>query len=180
VDWSDAESGLVSSTLVRTQAPLSSGTCGAFGGAVTLVGAPAQTGLTTNTCYRYTLTGTDALGNTSSLVTTVRYDTTAPTGGALTVNGTAGSAVGTQSVSTTGTFAVTRTLYADTGSGLSVSQLTRAVASSSGGVCGAFGSPSVFSAASEAALPVGCYRYTLTGTDLAGNTVSLMTTVVRI
>src|SRR2546428_6086822 len=37
-----------------------------------------QTGLSTG-CYRYTLTGTDNVGNTSSVQTTVKVDTSDPT-----------------------------------------------------------------------------------------------------
>src|SRR5439155_8762617 len=52
--------------------------CGAFGSATTIVGNPNQTGLATG-CYRYTLTGTDNVGNTVSIQTTVKVDTSDPT-----------------------------------------------------------------------------------------------------
>src|SRR4029079_17809577 len=75
---SGSESGLVSSTLVRTSATYTSpNACGAFGSATTIVGSPNQTGLTTG-CYRYTLTGTDNVGNAVSIQTTVKVDTSDP------------------------------------------------------------------------------------------------------
>jgi hypothetical protein len=73
-------SGLASSTLVRDQATLNADfTCGTFGSATTLAGAPAQSGLSNGSCYRYTLTGLDNVANTASILTTVKVDTVAPT-----------------------------------------------------------------------------------------------------
>lgn len=69
-DYTDGESGLTSSTLVRTQATVANGVCGAFGTSTTITGTPAQTGVA-RTCYRYVLTGTNAFGTTSSISTTV-------------------------------------------------------------------------------------------------------------
>ena len=84
-DWAEAlgvaSSGLTSSILVRDQAPLTGNVCGTFASPVTLTGAPAQTGLTTG-CWRYTLTGTDNVGNAVSVTTTVKVDTSAPVFGA--------------------------------------------------------------------------------------------------
>ncbi|MBI4172738.1 MAG: hypothetical protein HY511_08245, partial [Actinobacteria bacterium] len=78
-DWTDADSGLVSSTLTRESATYSSpNTCGAFGGSTDLgAGTPAQSGLATG-CYRFTLTGTDNVGNTVSVSTTVKVDLSDP------------------------------------------------------------------------------------------------------
>jgi len=66
----DAGVGFATSVLTREDAPLSGGACGAYGAATTIAGSPAQSGLADG-CYRYTLTGTDKLGNSSSIVTTV-------------------------------------------------------------------------------------------------------------
>ena len=93
---SGTASGLASSTLIRTEAPLASdgsGNCGTFGNQVTITGTPTQdsgVGITTGNCYRYTLTGTDNVGNAANITTTVRVDTTAPTFGspALTLSHT--------------------------------------------------------------------------------------------
>jgi hypothetical protein len=80
----DALSGFVSSVLTRETATLTSsdgvvdGTCGAtWTGSTTIVGNPNQT--LGNGCYRFTLTGTDKVGNTSNLVGIVKVDVTAPT-----------------------------------------------------------------------------------------------------
>ena len=78
---SASAAGLASSTLVRDQATLSNGACGSYGSATTLTGTPAQNaaaGITTGTCYRYTLTGTDQVGNSASVSTIVKVDTVAP------------------------------------------------------------------------------------------------------
>ena len=69
----DSQSGLASSTLTRQQASLGALACGSFGSATTLSGAPAQSGLAEG-CYRYTLTGTDRVGNAVSIMTTVVVD----------------------------------------------------------------------------------------------------------
>src|SRR3954471_15408576 len=86
------ESGLASSTLVRTSASFSStDVCGAFGSPTTIIGNPAQNGLATG-CYRYTLTGTDNVGNTTSIQTTVKVDTSDPTGPTLSFSALGGGA----------------------------------------------------------------------------------------
>ena len=76
-DYTDAGSGLASSTLTREQGTLNADACSAYGAPTTLVGTPAQSGLATG-CYRYVLTGTDNVGNTDSITTIVKVDTTAP------------------------------------------------------------------------------------------------------
>ncbi|MDQ2969172.1 MAG: chitobiase/beta-hexosaminidase C-terminal domain-containing protein, partial [Actinomycetota bacterium] len=85
-----SESGLASSTLVRTSAGYSSAdVCGAFASPTTIVGSPNQSGLTTG-CYRYTLTGTDNVGNTVSIQTTVKVDTSAPSNPTLSISNSTG------------------------------------------------------------------------------------------
>ncbi len=76
----DAGSGLATSVLTSESATLAADgtTCGAFGTPATIAGSPTQSGLSEG-CYRYTLTGTDKVGNTSSIGTTVKVDRTAPT-----------------------------------------------------------------------------------------------------
>ncbi len=176
-DWSDVASGINTSTLVRTQATLTGNTCGTFGTATTLTGSPAQTALATN-CYRYVLTGTDRAGNAASVTTIVKRDVTNPVTGALTVNGVAASAAGSTSTSNISSFAIARTDYTDANSGLASSTLTRSFATLTGATCGTFDVPVTLTGApAQSGLVVGCYRYTLTGTDNAGNAVSLSTTV---
>jgi len=176
---SEGQSGLASSTLTVIASALAKGQCGAFTAPpMTIVGAPLQT--VADGCYRYTLTGTDNAGNKASITTTVMVDTTPPTGGALTVNGTAASAAGTSSFNTTGSFTIgTRTDYnADSGSGMPVTSLTRASGTLSANACANFGTPVTLAGApAQTGLTEGCYRYTLTGTDFAGNAASLTTTV---
>lgn len=176
-DWTDPASGIASSTLTRRSATLTNNVCGTYGAATTLTGAPAQTGLATS-CYLFTLTGTDRAGNVSTISTTVKVDRALPVTGALTVNGTAASAAGTSSTSVSGSWAIVRTDFTDANSGLASSTLTREFATRSGATCGTFGAPTVLTGApAQSGLPVGCYRYTLTGVDNAGNTTSLSTTV---
>ncbi len=98
-DYTDAGSGLAASTLVRDQAPLSStdgianGTCGSFGSATTISSraTPIAQTLTGPTCYRYTLTGTDNVGNTVSISTTVKVDTTGPSAPTPTLSAATGN-----------------------------------------------------------------------------------------
>jgi hypothetical protein len=176
-DWADVASGINTSTLVRTQATLTNNTCGTFGTATTLTGTPLQTALATN-CYRYVLTGTDRAGNTASVTTIVKQDVTNPTGGALTVNGVAATAAGSTSTANTGSFAIARTNYSDANSGLASSTLTREIATLTGTTCGAYGAPVTLTGApTQSGLSPGCYRYRLTGTDNAGNSVSISTVV---
>jgi hypothetical protein len=137
----------------------------------------------------YAVTGADAAGNTTSTSLSFVNDSTAPTGGALTVNGTAASAAGSTSQATNSTsFTIgSRTDYTDAGSGLRSSTLTVQSESVSGtGVCGAPGSGGPFTSATTitgTTQPSGilagyCYLYTLTGTDNVGNVSSVSTTVV--
>lgn len=176
-DWTDVASGINTNTLVRTQATLTGNACGTFGTATTLTGTPLQTGLATN-CYRYVFTGTDRAGNTASVTTTVKLDVINPISGALTVNGVAATAAGSTSTSNATTYAIARTDYTDANSGLASSTLTRTFATLTGSTCGTFGgSVTLTGAPAQAGLAPGCYRYTLTGTDNAGNAVSLSTTV---
>ena len=56
---------------------LSGNTCSAYGAPATITGTTAQT-VASGHCYLLTLTGTDNVGNTASISTTVMVDTTAP------------------------------------------------------------------------------------------------------
>src|SRR4029077_4370628 len=141
------------------------------------------------------------LTNTNTF--TITPDTTAPTGGALTVNGTNATGAGSTSYNSSGNWTIgTISDYTDSGSGLTSSILTRqsATLSSSNGIaagsCGSFGSattigsratpiapglpgPTLFPYPHPPA-PAGppCYLYTLTGLDNVGNTVTITTTVM--
>ena len=131
------------------------------------------------------VTGRDAANNATAAPTlTFVNDSNAPTGGALTANGIAATGGGSSSYDTDGSFTIgTRTDYAETQSGsesgLASSTLVRTSATfSSADVCGSFGSPSTITGnPDQNGLSTGCYRYTLTGTDNVGNTVSIFTTV---
>ncbi len=176
----EAASGLSSSTLVRESATLAGNACGPFGGAAELTGAApiAQTGLAVG-CYRFTLTGTDNVGNSSSVSTTVKVDTTAPTGGALTANGTGALPGGVTSTSTTGAWALARTDFTDPESGMTSSTLTRTSATLVGGGCGTFGSASVLAGApAQSGLATGCYRYDMAGLNAAGLSAAVQVTVL--
>jgi hypothetical protein len=140
----------------------------------------------------YNVSSNDAAGNTSSgagLVFT--SDTSAPTGGGLSVNGTA--ATGSDPVSytsSTGFSIGARTDYAElqsgTQSGLASSSLTLQSETLSNGVCGTPGSGGPFASATAitgTTQPSGiasgfCYLYTLTGSDNVGNVASVTTTVI--
>jgi hypothetical protein len=139
----------------------------------------------------YTVTGADAAGNTATTSLTFASDTSAPTGGALKVNGTQANRGGHKSSTTTSTsFTIdTRTDYAEsassTASGLQSSTLTVQSETLTGSTCGAAGSGGPFATPVQIAgttQPSGivggyCYLYTLTGTDHVGNSVSIKATV---
>ena len=101
VDYTDALSGLATSTLTREQGTLNADACSAYGAPTTLVGTPAQSGLATG-CYRYILTGTDNVGNAVTITTVVKVDTSAPAAPGLTL------ADSSADVHTTGTTAFYR------------------------------------------------------------------------
>src|SRR6185437_14385951 len=61
------------------------------GAPTTLVGTPAQNGLATG-CYRYTLTGTDNVGNTVSVSTIVKVDMSGPSAPSLSLSNATGGA----------------------------------------------------------------------------------------
>jgi PKD repeat protein len=129
----------------------------------------------------------DSAGQSAKVLHTITVsepppDTTPPTGGALTVNGTAATTSGSSSFNSAGSFAIARTDYTETQSltqsGLASSTLTLATATLAGNQCGTFGAPVTISGApAQSGLAAGCYRYTLTGIDKAGNTASIGTTV---
>ena len=56
---------------------LSGNSCSAYGAPATITGTTSQT-VASGNCYLLTLTGTDNVGNTASVTTTVKVDTTAP------------------------------------------------------------------------------------------------------
>ncbi len=128
-----------------------------------------------------TVSATNNAGASSANATySLVADTSAPTGGALSVNGTAASAAGSSSYNTTGSFAIgTRTEYsADTGSGVASSVLTRAAGKLSANACSGYGTPETIAGnPSQSGLAEGCYLYTLTGTDRVGNVASVSSTV---
>jgi hypothetical protein len=117
---------------------------------------------------------------------TVTSDTANPTGGAVTVDGTAATGGGSTSTTTNPGFSInSRTDYTDGGSGIASSTLTvRSATLTNNTTCGAAGSGGPYTSATtisgttNVAITVGyCYVYTLTGTDNVGNSTSISTTV---
>jgi hypothetical protein len=130
-----------------------------------------------------TTTSNSVVTSAATTFTLIR-DVTAPAGGALTVNGTAASGVGTTSANTTGSFTIgTRTDYTETqsgtASGLVSSGLVRDQATLNADfTCGTFGSATTLvGSPAQSGLATGCYRYTLTGTDNVTNVASINTIV---
>src|SRR4029077_8745965 len=78
-DYSTDATSVTSATLdykVATLGP--SNACGTYGSATTVPPATTTVTVATGNCYLFTLTGVDALGNSSTITTTVKVDTTAP------------------------------------------------------------------------------------------------------
>ncbi len=96
---SPTQSGLGSSVLTVQSETLTAGACGAPGSGgpfmapVTLTGAIQPAGIVTGYCYLYTLTGTDAVGNSASISTTIALDTTTPSTPTLAFSGLSGNTV---------------------------------------------------------------------------------------
>ncbi len=105
-DYTDAASGIATSTLTRENGTLNADTCSAYGAPTTLPGNPAQSGLATG-CYRFILTGTDNVGNVTTITSVVKVDTTAPAAPGLVLSDSSAD------VHTTGTTA----FYRPAGSG---------------------------------------------------------------
>ena len=88
-----------SSILTRQSATLSSsngiaaGSCGSFGSATTIGSrsTPIAQALAGPTCYLYTLTGLDNVGNTVTITTTVMVDTTGPSAPSLSLSSATGN-----------------------------------------------------------------------------------------
>ena len=76
-DYTDGGSGLASSTLAMQTGTLSGNACSGYGAPATIVGTASQT-VASGNCYLLTLTGTDNVGNTATISTTIKVDTTAP------------------------------------------------------------------------------------------------------
>jgi hypothetical protein len=109
---------------------------------------------------------------------TIKRDATNPTGGSITANGSA-----LDSYNTTGTVSLSKTNYTDATSGIASNALTRAHATLSGNSCGGFtGSDAVtISGGNDSdTLVTGCYRYTLAGTDNAGNNATTQSAIVKV
>ncbi|HVP75536.1 MAG TPA: invasin domain 3-containing protein, partial [Gaiellaceae bacterium] len=117
---------------------------------------------------------TDAAGNSSSDTTlTLTNDTTAPTGGSISVPAYSGTSV-----------TITTGNYSDGGSGIASNVITRSNGQSPvGGVCpavGTFTGSTVVSSPDSGVVDGQCYVYTLTGTDNVGNTVSVASGTVMV
>ena len=123
-----------------------------------------------------------ALLSSSATNFTLTSDSTAPTGGALSVNGTGATGGGTNSYDDDGAFTIgLRTDYnADGGSGVNTSILTRESGTLNADACSAYGAPTTLvGTPAQSGLATGCYRYVLTGTDNVGNATTI-TTVVKV
>ena len=132
----------------------------------------AESGSQTVTAYN----GVVPTPLTSTVSFTVTPDTTNPTGGSVTANGS-----GSDSYNTTGTIAIAKTLFGDAGSGIFSNVVTRASATLSGNSCTtSFSGAVVVPGATDSGLADGCYRYTLTGTDNVGNVATTQSAIVKV
>jgi PKD repeat protein len=125
---------------------------------------------------------TNNAGVSASAAFNVVPDVSAPTGGALNINGVAASAEGSSSNSINGSYPIAiRTDYSEpqtaSQSGLRASTLTLETATLAGGSCGTYSAPTTITGSPAQSEPNGCYRYTLTGVDNVGNRASVSTTV---
>ncbi|HAS08725.1 MAG TPA: hypothetical protein DCR52_05830, partial [Actinobacteria bacterium] len=121
------------------------------------------------------VTSSDQANNTINTALTFVSDTTAPTGGSITVNGTASTNGGTTAFAPN-TFTATVADFTDAVAGIGTNVITRATATLTGSTCGTFGTAAVVASISESGA-TGCIKYVLTGTDLLANATTSTITV---
>ena len=122
----------------------------------------------------------DTTGNTETThdYGPLKVDTTPPTGGSLTANGSPSS-----SYNTTGTVALAFASFTDDGSGISSNQISRASGTLIDNVCGPISGAAgviVSGPNDSASLTTGCYQYTLTGTNNGGNTAVATSAIIKV
>jgi hypothetical protein len=137
--------------------------------------------------WRYTVTptvGTSWRGATSALSTPVVVDTTAPTGGTVTVTGLGGTGAA-YATSTSLTLALTPAT--DLNGIKAGAKLNRVVAPLTNGTCGTFGTAVTLvatdpagSVANTVPTPGRCYRYDYVVTDNHGNSATFTSQVVKV
>jgi hypothetical protein len=177
-DFTDLGSGIAGNVITRAAGTLSGNVCGSLSGAATVTISGGNDPATLGTgCYQYTLTGTDNVGNTATTTSSVvKVDRAAPSGGAITANGAA-------TFNTTGTVSLSTTLFTDANSGIAANAITRAAGTLTGNSCGSLSGATAVTVSGgndAATLTSGCFQYTLTGTDNAGNTATATSSVVKV
>src|SRR5205823_6146959 len=96
-------SGLAGNVLTVETGTLSANGCAGYGAPSDITGQTSYT-VASGHCYRFTLTGTDKVGNSDSVTATVKVDTTAPSAPSLAFSGL------------TNAFASGNTVYFESGS----------------------------------------------------------------
>ena len=88
-NYTDAGAGIASNVITRSnaQAPSSPGVCPAGGYSGAIAASSPDTVPTDGQCYQYTLTGTDHVGNTATVTSTILVDTTVPSTPTVTFSG---------------------------------------------------------------------------------------------
>jgi hypothetical protein len=167
----DAESGVQSYTF----SPLAGfASTSQSGGTLDVTFNGASTGNGAFTVHATNNAGLDS----SDAHYTVAADSNAPSGGSLTVNGTAATGAGSSSYLTSGgSVAVATSPYSDGGSGLASQVVTVQQATLANDTCGTYGGPTVVGGASYGVSDGNCYLFTLTATDNVGNVTTVHTTV---
>ena len=134
----------------------------------------ASTGSGASTIHATNGAGTDSTDATY----TITPDTTAPSGGGLTVNSTAATGAGSSSYFTSGgSVALSTTPYSDGGSGMQSEVVTVQQATLTNDTCGAYGGSTTVGGATYSVSNGNCYLFTITATDKVGNVATLQTTV---
>jgi hypothetical protein len=127
----------------------------------------------------FTVHSTNNAGLDSASATyDVTSDSTAPSGGGLTVNGSTATSGGTSSYLTSGgSVSLSTTPYADGVSGVASQVVTVRQASLANDSCGSYGSSTAVGGATYSVSTGNCYLFTLTATDNVGNVTIVRTTV---
>ncbi|HCK78479.1 MAG TPA: hypothetical protein DHW34_00505, partial [Actinobacteria bacterium] len=123
-----------------------------------------------------TISASDNANNPSNSTLNFTADVTAPTGGSIVIGSTTSSSAGTTGFAPAA-FTGTVTNFSDAGVGIDTNVIARSTATLTGSTCGTFGTAVTVSSISESSSAGLCFKYTLTGTDLLGNTASTTITV---
>ncbi|HET7572565.1 MAG TPA: hypothetical protein VFJ77_07850 [Gaiellaceae bacterium] len=160
--------GLLSSATTREVSTLTNNTCPSYGSASDISGTnPTHESSLATDCYRYTLTGTDNVGNATTIQYVVKVDRTGPSGGSISYF---------DGPTTASSVPVNFDRGSTPPSGFAHWKVQKATGGLSGSTCSGYGSfvdiasdPGGTSVTASGLSAGNCYEFQLVVTDNAGN-----------